>query len=153
MRYEIISTIKEIYTFSVLLHPTHLHLLRGLQRRRKEWWRFFHFICLPVLVSLPSCPFWNTATISVRPSHFSFSSRLPFPFLLSDTPLNVFARANSHCYPSYKLRLGGFHCQIFPSFASYYKIYFIMIIYNCHMSTSFKSILFKTTYFSILSIY
>lgn len=57
-------------------------------------------------------PVLEYATISVHPSHFSFSSRLPFPFLLSDTPLNVFARANFHCYPSYKLRLGRVDCQI-----------------------------------------
>lgn len=70
------------------------------------------------------CPFWNTTTISAYPSHFSFSSCLPFPFLLSGTLFNVFAKANFYCYPSYATTLRHFDYQIYVyiSFTSCYKI-------------------------------
>lgn len=68
---------------------------RGTPKETKGMVTIFpDFICLPMLVSLPSCPYWNTAMISARPPHFCRVpifrfSRAYHPYL-SDISLNVF---------------------------------------------------------------
>lgn len=145
MRYEIISTIKEIYTFSVLLHPTPPTSTPRIPKETKGMVTIFP-LYLPAgarfLAFLPVLEYRNDIS---PPIPLFVSPCLLFPFLLPDTSLNVFARANSYCYPSCKLRLVRFDCLIYIlSFTLYYKmliseIYTIIIIYNRYMSTSIKS--------------
>lgn len=113
MRYEIISAIKEIYTFS-----TSRVRAPGFLTETQDWWRFFYFICFQ-FASLPSKPTPRHAWYRNSPHHFCFSIFLP--------PLASYRGGNRLMYlqepipiviPGYDLRLRRFDCQISSSFAS-----------------------------------
>lgn len=141
---KLLAPLKKFILFRCYPTQSYLHLLQRLERRRKEWWRFFHFICMPVLVSLSSCPFWNHNDINPLIPLFVFRlvPTISFPpvwytclMFLQEPILIVILRI------SYG-KLGHFNCQIyFYRSPSYYKmlvwerryVVVTMIIYTLSM--------------------
>lgn len=135
MRYEIISAIKEIYTFFGATPLGHLYLAPsrrttwGDERNGDDFSRLYLPADAHFLAFLPASRIPQRYQLSRRPSHFCYV--LIFRFFhayLSDTLLNVFA-ASSHCYPAL-LRCGILNVRyISSSFVSDYEIFYLIHIW------------------------